>query len=140
MTLSEESVREAEEEAGRANKKFISFSCLEENSASKLKVKEVESWQEKLGIPDRIKIQVPNSTKRVDSPQEGWFILYELSLLLGMRFPLTKLAAKVLQYYGIMIGQLMSNTWRVLYGISVLGAQAEIEPSVVDLRCLYLLK
>ena len=44
VTLSEESIREAEEEAGEANTKFISFSYLKHNLASKLKVKEVESW------------------------------------------------------------------------------------------------
>ncbi|GMN63807.1 hypothetical protein TIFTF001_032897 [Ficus carica] len=46
MTLSKESVGEGEDETGGADAKFIGFDYLEENSASKLKVKEVEASAE----------------------------------------------------------------------------------------------
>ncbi|GMN58322.1 hypothetical protein TIFTF001_027422 [Ficus carica] len=99
VTLSEESVGEGEDEISEANAKFIGFGYLKKNLASKLKA------------------------------EEGWFALYELYLLLGMRFSLPELAFMFLHYYGIMIGQLMPNTWRVLYGILALGVGISVVPA-----------
>lgn len=102
MNLSEESIREGEDDTGEADvKKFIGFGYLEENPASKLKAEEVESWREKFENLKGIEIRVTDSAKRVDSPREGWFTFYELSLLSKMRFPLLELASKFHHYDGI---------------------------------------
>ncbi|GMN45044.1 hypothetical protein TIFTF001_014242 [Ficus carica] len=119
VTLTEEFIDSEEEEVDGANKRFVGLGYLEENLASNLTAEEIESWRKRFGIPEGIKLRVPHSSKRADSPHAGWFALYELSLLSGMRFLLPELASELLQYCGIVIGQLMPNTWRVLYGMSV---------------------
>lgn len=88
VTLSKELVGKGGEDTYGADAKFIEFGDLEENLASKLTAEEVDSWWKKFRISSWIEIRVPDLNERLDSPREGWFAIYELSLLSGMRFPL----------------------------------------------------
>lgn len=71
VTPIKESIDSGEEEVDGADKRFVGLGYLEENPASNLTAKEIESWHERFWIPEGIELRVLNSTERVDSPYAG---------------------------------------------------------------------
>lgn len=54
-----------------------------------------------------MEVRAPYPGEMADNPCEGWFTIYEIVVLLGLTFPVLRLASAELGHYQITLGQLM---------------------------------
>ena len=74
-------------------------------------------------MPGMFSVATPEAFIDACTYESGFTILYEDSLVAGLRLPLHPLARNLLIHLGIAPGQLASNSWRFLIGAAYLWPQ-----------------
>ena len=87
---------------------------------STIKKKHFETLREKYYIPIGIPICLPFKFEKCYYQDAEDVEVYEQMLKAGLRFPLSALHRRLLQYLGLAITQISLNAWRVFLGVEVL--------------------
>ena len=87
---------------------------------STIKKKHFETLREKYYIPIGIPICLPFKFEKCYYQDAEDVEVYEQMLKAGLRFPLSALHRRLLQYLGLTITQISLNAWRVFLGVEVL--------------------
>ena len=80
----------------------------------------------KYQIPDNIRLRLPEKSEKCYYRGVDGVGIYEQALKAGLRFPLSSLHRRLLQYLGLSVTQISPNAWRVFIGVEVLyGAMSD---------------
>jgi len=85
-----------------------------------LKQQHFNTLREKYQIPINIPIRLPLKREKCYYKGVEDVGVYEQMLKTRLRFPLSSLYRRLLQYLGLAITQISSNTWKVFLGVEVL--------------------
>ncbi|KAK3212859.1 hypothetical protein Dsin_017565 [Dipteronia sinensis] len=110
------------------------------NPGSVLTEADMDGIRTLYGIPESVILRAPNKHERADWDIPGWTCFYENNPRQGFRFHVPSLARRLLVYYDIAPGQLMSNSWRILISLSVLREKYNLPFGIGSLLLNYYLK
>ena len=79
-----------------------------------LDVETVGRFRNRFQFPERVRVHQPNDEDRACHffPSEVCF--YEAAFTCGLRFPVHSLIMELLDHFGVALGQLMPNSWRIV--------------------------
>ena len=87
---------------------------------STIKESHFKTFREKYQIPNHIPLCLPYKLEKCYYEGVEGVEVYEQILKVGLRFPLSALHRRLLQYLGLAIMQIAPNAWRVFLGVEVL--------------------
>ena len=93
------------------------FHALEEKCG--LDVNTLGRFKDRFQFPERVRACQPNEEDRACHFFPGEVCFYESAFVCGLRFPVHPFLMKLLDHFGIALGQLMPNLWRIV--ISCIG-------------------
>ena len=93
---------------------------------SKIKETHFKTLRDKYQIPDSIPMRLPYKSEKCYYEGLEDIGIYEQMLKAGLRFPLSTLHRRLLQYLGLSVNQISPNAWRVFLSVEVLyGAMSD---------------
>ena len=87
---------------------------------SKIKEKHFKTLRDKYQIPDNILMHLPYKSEKCYYEGLEDLGVYEQMLKAGLRFPLSTLHRRLLQYLGLFVTQNSPNAWRVYLSVDIL--------------------
>ena len=76
-------------------------------------------FKDKFQFPERVRVCLPSKGERACNFFPGEVCFYESSFACGLRFPVHPFLMELLDHFGIALGQLMPNSWRIV--VSCMG-------------------
>ena len=76
-------------------------------------------FKDKFQFPERVRVCLPSKGERACNFFPGEVCFYESSFACGLRFPVHPFLMELLDHFGIALGQLMPNSWRIV--VSCIG-------------------
>ena len=74
-------------------------------------------FSDRFQIPDKTRIRLPHPGEKAYAFNIGEVCFYEVALLSSLRFPVHPFIMELLHHLGIALGQLMSNSWRIVISL-----------------------
>ena len=71
-------------------------------------------FKDKFQLPDRVRVCIPSEEDQACHFFPGEACFYEAAFLCGLRFPAYPFIMKLLGHFGIALGKLMHNSWRIM--------------------------
>ena len=88
------------------------FYALEE--AYGLDADTVARFKDRFQFPERVRVRRPDGEDRACHFFPGEICFYEAAFSCGLRFPVHPFVMEFLDHFGIALGQLMPNSWRIV--------------------------
>ena len=93
-------------------RKVRAFHALEEVCG--LDADTFSKFKDRFQFPDRVRVRLPREEERACYFFPGEVCFYEAAFLCGLRFPVHPFITELLGHFGIALGQLMLNSWRIV--------------------------
>ena len=87
---------------------------------STIKESHFKTLREKYEIPDHIPLRLPYKSEKCYYEGVEGIKVYDQIMKAGLRFPLSALHRRLLQYLGLVVTQISLNAWRVFLNVEVL--------------------
>ena len=101
-----------------------------DNDLSTLIRKDLQKIRAKYHLSSDITLMVPGKDWRASSPPVGWICVYEDQLRVGLRFSLHPFIRVLLQFYQILLTQIVPNgIWLVIKFLLICGEHG-VEPTM----------
>ena len=76
-------------------------------------------FKDRFLFPERVRVHLPSKGEQACSFFPGEVCFYKSSFACGLRFPVHPFLMELLDHFGIALGQLMPNLWRIV--VSCMG-------------------
>jgi len=76
-------------------------------------------FKDRFQFPNRVRVLLPREEERACHFFPGEVCFYEAAFLCGLRLTVHPFILELLNHFGIALGQLMSNSWRIV--VSCMG-------------------
>ena len=96
-----------------------------------LDAKTVNRFKDRFQFPTRVRVRLPKDEYRACYFFPGEVCFYESTFSCGLRFPVHSFLMELLAYFGIALGQLMPNSWRIVINyMQMVGLQWRYDQDV----------
>ena len=79
-----------------------------------------KTLQDRYQIPDDIPIRLPGKFEKCYSRKTADVGMYDAMFVAGLRLPLTALHLQLVNFLGLSVNQITTNTWRIFIAAEIL--------------------
>lgn len=108
-----------------------------DDTASEIRVEELEITRVAYHIPSKVEIRVPGPEWRPSRPPVGWRCIFEEHLKGGFRFLVSPFVCDILKYFGIPLAQVVPNAIRMLIRFTLACGEQSVKPIVTLFRYFF---
>ena len=112
LSSSDSPVEMEEDTAVSIPREVRAFQALRE--ACGLDDETLSRFRDRFQFPKRVRVHLPQGEERAYHFSPGEVCFYEVAFLNGLRFPIHPFIMELLGRFGIALGQLMPNSWRIV--------------------------